>query len=371
MNFFTNSSFELYNGHFVDDLFPAIKNKIAEEIFKYSDIEITNQNEAVLADTLFQKYSLDFPEIHLDQVSISTFEKDIPAEHFPTEFNVFAGKTYKKDVIIYHIPYSGDIDILKFRPNPFSLSGGSKFKIDRNEKCFLIEVINFYNDKERIKKQYEEALRYLADRNYYNLRENCSAFNNSLRNEILNIILNRKSKVEEKKQFVSDLGFPIRTKVEKEHQPKSEPSVIKTKSTKVKNSNINYDLAISFAGEDRAIAEQIAEKLKSLGYKIFYDKYEQANLWGKDLYSHLNDVYSNKAKYCLMIISNSYAKKHWTNHERQAAQAKAFRQNEEYILPLRLDSTEIPGINITVGYVDYNQTGFDETIKLLIDKIEK
>jgi hypothetical protein len=145
--------------------------------------------------------------------------------------------------------------------------------------------------------------------------------------------------------------------------------IVAQQPKKREKENINYDLAISFAGEDRVIAEKIADKLKLLGYSIFYDKYEQANLWGKDLYAHLNDVYSNKAKYCLMIISSNYQKKHWTNHERQAAQAKAFRQNEEYILPLRLDNTEIPGLITTVGYVDYNDTGFDETIKLLVDKI--
>jgi hypothetical protein len=132
-----------------------------------------------------------------------------------------------------------------------------------------------------------------------------------------------------------------------------------------------YDLAISFAGEDRKIAEKIADKLRTLGYKIFYDKYEQADLWGKDLYSHLSEVYGKKAKYCLMIISSNYAVKHWTNHERVAAQARAFEENKEYILPLRLDETEIPGLSNTVAYVDYKRTKFYETILLLASKLSK
>ncbi len=45
-----------------------------------------------------------------------------------------------------------------------------------------------------------------------------------------------------------------------------------------------------------------------------------------------------------MFLSRNYAAKLWTNHEREAAQARAFRENEEYILPIRLDDTEIPGI---------------------------
>lgn len=138
-----------------------------------------------------------------------------------------------------------------------------------------------------------------------------------------------------------------------------------------KQDSTDYDIAISFAGEDRKIAESIAEKLKSNGTKVFYDSYEQATLWGKDLYVHLNDVYRNKAKYCLMIISSSYEDKQWTNHERKAAQARAFSQNKEYILPLKLDDTEIPGLNETIGYVDYRQSNTDEVVNLLNYKLKE
>lgn len=138
-----------------------------------------------------------------------------------------------------------------------------------------------------------------------------------------------------------------------------------------KQSSTDYDIVISFASEDRKVAENIAEKLKSNGIKVFYDSYEKATLWGKDLYVHLNDVYKNKAKFCLMIISNNYKDKQWTNHERKAAQARAFSQNKEYILPLKLDNTEIPGLNETIGYVDYRQSNSEEVVNLLKDKLKE
>lgn len=136
------------------------------------------------------------------------------------------------------------------------------------------------------------------------------------------------------------------------------------------NSTNDYDIAISFAGEDRGVAESIAHKLRSEGVRVFYDSYEKATLWGKDLFEHLNDVYKNKAKYCLMVISNSYKDKQWTNHERKAAQARAFTQNKEYILPLKLDDTEIPGLNETIGYVDYRTSNTDEVVLLLKNKLK-
>ncbi len=49
----------------------------------------------------------------------------------------------------------------------------------------------------------------------------------------------------------------------------------------------DYDVTLSFAGEDRPYVEQVAHSLRELGIKVFYDKYYEADLWGKNLYTHL------------------------------------------------------------------------------------
>jgi TIR domain len=97
-----------------------------------------------------------------------------------------------------------------------------------------------------------------------------------------------------------------------------------------------YDVALSFAGEQRSNVLAVAECLKKLGVSVFYDDYEKANLWGKNLYDHLSDVYQNKARYCVIFASKEYAEKTRTNLERQNAQARALRdKGAEYILPVR------------------------------------
>jgi hypothetical protein len=130
-----------------------------------------------------------------------------------------------------------------------------------------------------------------------------------------------------------------------------------------------FDIALSFAGEDRNYVEQVAKKLKELGVEVFYDEYEQSNLWGKDLYQHLNDVYKNSCQYCIIFISAHYAKKLWTKHELHSAQARAFKENKEYILPARFDDTELPGINETVGYIDCLNTSPEDLAILASKKI--
>ncbi len=132
---------------------------------------------------------------------------------------------------------------------------------------------------------------------------------------------------------------------------------------------LTYDIAVSFAGEDRDYVEQIANAIRLKGMSVFYDKYEEADLWGKDLYVHLTKVYKDYSKYCLMFISESYARKQWTSHERKAAQARAFTESREYILPLRIDDTNVDGILDTTGYIDSRSKSIEEIVELIRDKI--
>lgn len=132
-----------------------------------------------------------------------------------------------------------------------------------------------------------------------------------------------------------------------------------------------FDVALSFAGEDRAYVEEVAKCLKAAKINVFYDRYEEATLWGTNLYDHLQDVYRNQSRYCIMFISENYAKKLWTNHERQAAQSRAFEENREYILPVKLDDTEISGVLLTQGYVDGRKKNPQDICNLLLIKLEK
>lgn len=136
-------------------------------------------------------------------------------------------------------------------------------------------------------------------------------------------------------------------------------------------SPFKYDVVLSFAGEDREIVEALAILLRDSGYKVFYDRFEESKLWGKNLYDYLSDIYRNQGRYCVMFLSEHYAKKLWTLHERQNAQERAFKEHREYILPIRIDDTKIPGILDTVGYIDVREKSVEEIFELLKDKLGK
>src|SRR5713101_556893 len=113
-----------------------------------------------------------------------------------------------------------------------------------------------------------------------------------------------------------------------------------------------YEIAISFAGENRQFVGQVAVELDGKGVKVFYDEFERVRLLGKDLVAYFAEVYGKQAHFCAMFISEHYVRKAWTQLERQHAQSRALTEKEEYILPLRLDDSEVPGLPTTIGYID-------------------
>ena len=69
-----------------------------------------------------------------------------------------------------------------------------------------------------------------------------------------------------------------------------------------------YDVALSFAGEDRPYVSQVAEYVRKRGLNVFYDSFFEVELWGKDLNETLDTVYRKEAQFVVIFISSSYVK---------------------------------------------------------------
>jgi hypothetical protein len=132
-----------------------------------------------------------------------------------------------------------------------------------------------------------------------------------------------------------------------------------------------YDVAFSFSVNDREYVDNVAKILKENGIKVFYDKFEEINLWGKDLGLHFDYVYRKAAKYCVIFISTSYKETIWTNHEIKTAISRAIESNEEYILPVRFDNVEIEGIRPTLGFIDLRNISPSQFAEKVIFKLGK
>lgn len=113
-----------------------------------------------------------------------------------------------------------------------------------------------------------------------------------------------------------------------------------------------FEVALSFAGPERVYVEEVARILREAGVRVFYDDFEAERLWGEDLAVHFDQVYRRSARYVVPFISHEYAERAWPRHEFRSALARAVTEREAYILPVRFDDTELPGLRPTIGYLD-------------------
>jgi hypothetical protein len=130
-----------------------------------------------------------------------------------------------------------------------------------------------------------------------------------------------------------------------------------------------WDVCLSFAGEQRDYVKMIAAGLKKQGLRVFYDEDETVALWGKDLTEHLDHVYREASRYCVIFVSEAFAAKPWTRHERRSALARAIEEEGEYVLPARFDDTELPGLQPTLKYVDLRAYAPETVVEFIAEKV--
>lgn len=132
-----------------------------------------------------------------------------------------------------------------------------------------------------------------------------------------------------------------------------------------------FDVALSFASEDRKIAEDIASVLLIEGVKVFYDRFHKSDIWGKKLTKYFQEIYGPKARYVMILVSKYYPIKDWSDFEFSIARQEVKKRKTEFILPIKLDDTKIVGIHEDVAYLDYESEGIDGIADTIVKKLFK
>ncbi|WP_179468427.1 TIR domain-containing protein [Mycolicibacterium vinylchloridicum] len=125
--------------------------------------------------------------------------------------------------------------------------------------------------------------------------------------------------------------------------------------SETKSVEYKYDIAVSFAGEQRLYVEEVVRALNLPKDRVFYDADYRAEMWGEELTEVFTLLYRDEARYVVMFISREYAEKEWCILERRAALRRRMTTKGAYILPIRLDGTkldEVEGLLGSIGDLD-------------------
>jgi hypothetical protein len=76
-----------------------------------------------------------------------------------------------------------------------------------------------------------------------------------------------------------------------------------------------FDFALSFAGENRDLAETLTKALEAREISVFYDKNEQHRILANDVEEYLAPIYRSESKFVVPLLGKDYPNKIWTKFE--------------------------------------------------------
>jgi hypothetical protein len=184
----------------------SVKSMIDRE----SDDYILNVNETSFIDHIESKHLIDPPIILFDQMTVDSYEDDIPAEYFPFSYRVYQGQSFKQEIIQFFISCSGEINLLNYTAsNIIPIGGGGNFHIQGD--TIVTEIIKFSHSAEEIKQLLQTEINGIH-RYYSGLVKDIESFNQSLKREITSYFSTRKSKILSNRNLLSSLGVPLKNK---------------------------------------------------------------------------------------------------------------------------------------------------------------
>lgn len=308
------------------------------------------QSDEFIAASIASDLVVSPLELHEERISVSTKEANIDVTHDPNRHFFGPGPHYIPGIeVTYHLPYSGQGVLWECRPNQFTLNP-PRAVISREELTFPIDSAN--RDVTATKVHFQEHLSNIKHWLPW-INNQVEGYNNQLEETVRRSVVARRQQLVKTKEDIESLGFPVKSGSPQPPQAAPKASdLLKRRAAKRAAARRQYDVALSFAGEDRDYVQGVAEALKAADVSVFYDRFETVDLWGKDLAAHLARIYSEDSHFVVMFVSRPYEEKGWPTHERQHALSRALKGDKERVLPVRMDDTEVPGLSPTIGYLD-------------------
>jgi hypothetical protein len=180
---------------------------VLTEIEKETNDYLLNVNED---DYVRHKTALMLVEevvIHVEHVYASSSERMIPASAFPSDFPCSrSGGSYKKNVITFHFPVSGNFQLLRTMPTRRSFW---TMPVDFENAEILIDVINFRDDAGVIsgaKDQHISSILAQLER----VNEEVRQFNLQVDSRVRSAVQARKDHILKQTGVLAALGVPIK-----------------------------------------------------------------------------------------------------------------------------------------------------------------
>ena len=133
-----------------------------------------------------------------------------------------------------------------------------------------------------------------------------------------------------------------------------------------------FQVALSFPGEYRDYVSQVAAILgQKLGQDaVFYDQWYTAELARPNMDTHLQAIYHDHAELIVPFLCADYERKQWCGLEWRAIRDLLKKRQDNDIMPLRFDDTEIPGLYGIDGYIDLRRHTPEQIAGFVLQRVK-
>lgn len=114
--------------------------------------------------------------------------------------------------------------------------------------------------------------------------------------------------------------------------------------------DFEYDLAVSFAGENRDLVEAFVSQMIEFDANVFYDRHFEANFLGKAWAAEFKRIFVEDSRLVVCFLDHHHAEKIWPTFERECF---APRVEDEAVVPVVLDDTVFPGLPKDIVGIHY------------------
>ena len=133
-----------------------------------------------------------------------------------------------------------------------------------------------------------------------------------------------------------------------------------------------YDVAISFLGEDLALAEELAKLLRErMGVLLFAER--QGDVAGSDGVDKLSAVFGKEARLAVVLHREGWGKTPWTGIEETAIKNRGLEHGWEFvvIIPLEAHPTLPKWLPRAQLWLSYERYGLPTAVAVLERKLEE
>ncbi|MEU0877994.1 hypothetical protein ABZ345_05300 [Lentzea sp. NPDC005914] len=103
-----------------------------------------------------------------------------------------------------------------------------------------------------------------------------------------------------------------------------------------------YDIAVSFAENERDYVDRTVTAARALALKVFYDRDMSNTWWGRNFVVERRRIYGQLALHFVPFISAEYLTEPMPRDDFSHAVARAFNSGNRYILPVLVGDVKVP-----------------------------